>query len=374
MTLDRRSFNRNIAATLGLGLVGSAAHADSAKGADAGGPPGGSFFTSTNSAAGNAVIAIGRASSGALGPIATVPTGGLGSGSGLGSQGAVTLSGDGRHLFVVNAGSNSVSTFTVGASGLALASVRDSGGLHPISVSERDGLVYVLNDGGSGNVAGFRNHGGTLAPIAGSTRPLSAAGGTGPAQVSIGTESDVLIVTEKNTSLLVSYALAADGSAGPPRATRSAGATPFGFVFDRRNRLLVSEAGASTLSTYRFADAAPTVPAVVSAAVPTGQAAACWAMVTPNGRFVYTGNAGTSSISQFALDGQGHATLVAGAAATTGNGGAGDMAITVHGRVLGILAPRTPAVLSFAVGTDGTLDLIGSATGLPAGVVGLAAN
>ena len=35
MTLDRRSFNRNIAATLGLGLVGRAAHADSAKGADA---------------------------------------------------------------------------------------------------------------------------------------------------------------------------------------------------------------------------------------------------------------------------------------------------------------------------------------------------
>ena len=121
-------------------------HADSAKGADAGGPPGGSFFTSTNSAAGNAVIAIGRASGGALGPIVSVPTGGLGSGSGLGSQGAVTLSGDGRHLFVVNAGSNSVSTFTVGASGLALASVRDSGGLHPISVSERDGLVYVVND------------------------------------------------------------------------------------------------------------------------------------------------------------------------------------------------------------------------------------
>jgi hypothetical protein len=139
MTLDRRSFNRNIAATLGLGLVGRAAHADSAKGADAGGPPGGTFFTSTNSAAGNAVIAIGRASSGALGPIVSVPTGGLGSGSGLGSQGAVTLSGDGRHLFVVNAGSNSVSTFTVGASGLALASVHDSGGLHPISVSERDG-------------------------------------------------------------------------------------------------------------------------------------------------------------------------------------------------------------------------------------------
>ncbi|MEO7709988.1 MAG: hypothetical protein ABIS28_15760 [Caldimonas sp.] len=374
MTLDRRSFNRTIAAGLGLGLVGQAARAESAKASKAGGPHGGTFFTSTNSAAGNAVIAVERNSSGALGAPVSTSTGGLGSGSGLGSQGAVTLSEDGRHLFVVNAGSNSVSTFDVGANGLVLASVHDSGGLHPISVSERDGLVYVLNDGGSGNVAGFRNHDGSLAPIAGSTRPLSAAGGTGPAQVSIGTESDVLIVTEKNTSLLLSYALAADGSAGPPRTTRSAGATPFGFVFDRRNRLLVSEAGASTLSTYRFADSAPTVPVVVSAAVATNQAAACWAMATPNGRFVYTGNAGTSSISQFALDGRGHATLVAAAAASTANGSAGDMAITVHGRVLGILAPRTPAILSFAVGTDGSLTFVASAAGLPAGVVGLAAN
>ena len=76
----------------------------------------------------------------------------------------------------------------------------------------------MLSDGGSGNVAGFRNNRGNLAPLAGSVQPLSAAGGTGPDQVAIGTEGDVLVVTEKATSRLVSYALSAYGIAGAPRA------------------------------------------------------------------------------------------------------------------------------------------------------------
>ncbi len=374
MTVNRRTFHRTLAAAAVLGLAGQMAVAQSRAGAEEGGLRSGKTFTSTNSATGNEVLVIGTAPGGAMALLARVQTLGLGSGAGLGSQGAVTLSTDGRYLFVVNAGSNSVSTFAVRAAGLVLMSVHDAGGLHPISVSEREGLVYVLNDGGSGNVAGFRNEGGTLVPVAGSVRPLSAASGTGPAQVAIGTEGDVLVVTEKTTNRLVSYALAADGSIGAPLTTASAGTTPFGFVFDRRNRMLVSEAGASTLSSYRFDAAAPTVPVVISPAVPTGQAAACWAMVTPNGRFVYTGNAGSSSISQYAIDRRGAVALVAAAAASTGTGGAGDLAVASHGRSLSILAPRTPAIFSFAVANDGSLSAAGSVLGLPAGVVGLAAN
>ncbi len=377
MNIDRRSFTRHLTAGVGLGLSGAAtlaSAADDSLRAEAGNLRHGKIFTITNSAAGNELLIIGEGSGGALALLWRTPTGGLGSGAGLGSQGAVTLSDDGRYLFVVNAGSNSVSTFALGNGELTLTSVQDSGGLHPISVGELNGLVYVLNDRGAGNVAGLRNDGGRLRPIAGSVRPLSAAGGTGPAQVSIGPEGDVLVVTEKVTNRLVSYALARDGSAGQPRVTASAGVTPFGFVFDRRNRLLVSEAGANTLSTYRLADNAPTAPLVVSAAVPNGQAATCWAMVTPNGHFVYTSNAGSNTVSQYALDSQGRATLVAGAAGSTGAGGAGDIAIPKHGRALSVLAPRAPGVVSFTLAADGTLTPAGSIGTLPAGVVGLAAN
>ncbi len=378
MSIDRRTFGRGIAAGLGATLAGSSALAQSesasAAQSEEGGMRYGKSFTITNSAAGNELLVIGASPSGALALLVRYQTFGAGSGSGLGSQGAVTLSDDGRYLFAVNAGSNTVSTFAVRHGALSLVSVHDSGGLHPISVSECDGLVYVLNDGGAGNVAGFRNEGGTLRPVQGSVRPLSAAGGTGPAQVAIGAEADVLVVTEKNTNRLVTYALSNTGRAGPPRITASAGATPFGFAFDRRNRMLVSEAGASTLSSYRFDDVAPTQPIIVSPAVPTTQAAACWAAVTPNGRFVYTGNAGTNSISQFAIDRRGAVTLVAAAAASTAGGGAGDIAMAGHGRSLSILAPRTPAVFTFTVAADGSLTPSGSVRGLPAGVVGLAAN
>lgn len=378
MNIDRRSFGRGLAAGIGagMGLSGTAARAESqalARGEE-GGMRNGKLFTITNSAAGNELLVIGADPNGALALLVRYQTFGLGSGAGLGSQGAVTLSEDGRYLFVVNAGSNTLSTFALRFGAMTLESVHDSGGLHPISVTESDGLVYVLNDGGAGNVAGFRNEHGRLMPLSGSVRPLSAAGGTGPAQVSIGTEGDVLIVTEKTTNRIVGYALSRDGRAGPPRVTASAGVTPFGFAFDRRNRLLVSEAGANTLSTYRFDDSAPTTPVVISAAVPNGQAASCWAAVTPNGRFVYVGNAGTSSVSQYAIDRRGAASLVAGAAGRTGAGGANDLAIAGHGRSLGVLAPRAPGVFRFTIDTDGPLTSAGSVVGLPAGLVGLAAN
>ncbi|CAN5264891.1 hypothetical protein BH11PSE9_BH11PSE9_30230 [soil metagenome] len=379
MSIDRRSFGLSVGAGLGLAASSAMAQFEPWKSrhggrGEEGGMRGGKVFTCTNSAAGNEVLVIGTDPAGALAVVARYPTFGLGSGAGLGSQGAVTLSEDGRFLFVVNAGGNTISTFAVNAGALVLVSVHDGGGLHPISVAEYDGLVYVLNDGGAGNVAGFRNEHGVLSPLAASVQPLSAAGGTGPAQVGIGPEGDVLVVTEKNTNRLVSYALGRNGRAGPPRVTASAGGTPFGFAFDRRNELLVSEAAASTLSSYRFDDRAPQVPIGVSAAVPNGQGAACWAKASPNGRFVYTGNAGTSSISQYAIDRRGGVTLVAGAAGSTAGGGAGDLAIAGHGRSLSILAPRGPAIFSFEIERDGSLTPAGSVGSLPAGVVGLAAN
>jgi len=136
----------------------------------------------------------------------------------------------------------------------------------------------------------------------------------------------------------------------------------------------VSEAAASSLSSYRFDDRAPTGPILLSAAVPNGQAAACWAAATPNGRYVYTGNAGTSSISLYGIDRRGAVSLIEGAAGSTQGGGAGDLAIASHGRTLSILAPRAPGVFSYELGADGGLTPIGSVTGLPATVVGLAAN
>jgi len=70
-------------------------------------------YVTTNSSAGNAVTIFSREADGSLTPSGSLATGGLGSGSALGSQGALVLSEDGRFLFTVNAGSNQVSVFAV---------------------------------------------------------------------------------------------------------------------------------------------------------------------------------------------------------------------------------------------------------------------
>ncbi|MEO8311112.1 MAG: beta-propeller fold lactonase family protein [Caldimonas sp.] len=337
-------------------------------------------FTSSNDAAGNHLLIYSRSPDGALGAVGRVATGGLGAGNGLGSQGAVTLSRDRRYLFVVNANSHSISTFRVGARSARLISAVDSAGLHPISVTESDGVVYVLNDGGAGNVAGFRNVRGVLHAIPGSVRGLSASGGTGPAQVGFSEEGDALVVTEKATNRITSYAVTGNGSIGAPIFTPSPGQTPFGFAFNRRNRLIVSEAwggasGASTLSSYQFSEGAPSVPVPASVSVPDTQTAACWVAVTPDGRYAYTTNTGSSTVSSYRVRRDGSIALLDAVAGSTGRGSAPlDTASSDDGQSLFVLSGGTSTITSFRVGSDGGLSTRFVLPGLPGSAVGLAAN
>jgi 6-phosphogluconolactonase (cycloisomerase 2 family) len=340
----------------------------------------GMVFTTSNAQAGNELLVFARGQDGTLTLHAGSSTGGQGSGAGLGSQGAVTLSGDGRFVFVVNAQSNSVSTFALHRRDLQLVSVVPSGGLHPISVTEHEGIVYVLSDAGNGNVAGFRNVDGELQPIAGSVRGLSVAGGAGPAQAGFSDDGDALVVTEKNTNRLTSYRVGPDDAIGAPIATPSPGQTPFGFAFNRRNRLLVTEAaggaaGASTVSSYRFGQADPVRPVVVSASVPDTQSSVCWIAITPEGRYAYVANTGSSSVSSYRVSGAGQIELLSAVAGHTGAGSSpADTAISGDGRHLYVRNGGTFTISSFTVGADGTLLAAPLATGLPGTAVGLAAN
>lgn len=371
---------RNTFKILGLALTLSglgmpvAAHSDD----DNDGYRAAHVFTSTNAVAGNELLVYAASGSGALTLEARLATQGQGTGTGLGNQGAVTLSGNGRFVFVVNALSNSVSTFAIRRNGLELRSTMDSGGQRPISVTEHDGVVYVLNAEGAGNVTGFRNVAGTLQPLSGSTQPLSAASGTGSAQVGFSPDGDVLLVTEKATNKLTTYRVRRDGRIDAPVVTASAGATPFGFAFDRRGHALVSEAfggaaNASAVSSYGFADWGAAKPMVISASVATTQTAACWVVVTPNGRYAYVTNTASGTISSYKVQKSGHLALARGIAATSGAGPI-DAAIAADGRGLFVLNAGSNSITSFAIDRDGSLTAAGSVTGLPSGSNGLAAN
>jgi 6-phosphogluconolactonase (cycloisomerase 2 family) len=330
--------------------------------------PHGSVYTQTNDPAGNRVQILAASRDGAPAPYRSVPTGGLGTGAGLGSQGAVVVTG--RWLLAVNAGSDELSLFRVHRRGLSLADVVPSGGDMPVSVTSDGRRAYAVNAGGEGGVAGFEiTHEGRLVPIAGSRRPLSAPG-AGPAQIERSPDGSTLVVTEKATSRIGTYPVAADGSVGPPTFTAAAGETPFGFAFDRRGRAFVSEAfggrpGESAVSSYAIAASGGVVP--ISAAVPTRQTAACWVVVTASGRIAYTANTGSDSITGYAIARDGGIARLDedGVTARTGDGPA-DLALDRSGRVLYVLNGAEGSIGAFRVRHDGALHPIGSVGGLPA--------
>jgi 6-phosphogluconolactonase (cycloisomerase 2 family) len=341
--------------------------------------PQGAVFTLTNEASGNAVLAFARGADGTLTPAGSFATGGAGTGSGLGSQGALILSKNGRSLYAVNAGSNDVSVLTADDHGVSLVSKVQSRGVKPISLTLANDLLYVLNAGDpthAANIAGFRvGAGGKLTALAGSTRPLSGPA-VDPAQIQFSRDGRTLVVTEKATSLIDTYTVGAGGLAAGPNVQPSAGQTPFGFDFDIHGHLIVSDAfggapGASALSSYSLTPAGRL--RTITPLAPDGQTAACWVVTTTNGRYAYTTNTGSANVSSYTIGPDGALSLLAGAAGSTGASPT-DAALAKGSRYLYTLDSGSHTISAFVVRADGSLDSIPGAAGLPASAVGLAAR
>jgi 6-phosphogluconolactonase (cycloisomerase 2 family) len=331
---------------------------------------------------GNGIAIFHRGEDGALSEPEVVPTGGLGIGTGIGSQGSIMLSDDGQWLFAVNAGSNEVSVFAVGADGgLELTDKVASGGVRPNSIANFGHLVYVLNAGASGNISGFwLNEAGQLTPIEGSTRHVSNLGlGNAllPAQISFDPTGKMLVVTERESNMIVTYEVAKNGLVFGPNVHESAGMTPYGFAFTPNGTLVVSEAfggedNASAVSSYTLTGEEFMV---VSPSVGTEQTAACWLAVSKNGDFAYSANAGSSSISSYAVDEDGSLMLLDSAAGPTGEEtGPVDLQVSDDGQYLYVLSARTQNVIGFAIQADGSLEPLGAFGGLPMGSYGIAVH
>jgi 6-phosphogluconolactonase len=366
-----------------LGLATLIQHATTAKNFMSG-----AVYVLTNQSPSNAVAVFNRAASGTLTPAGMFLTGGSGNPVGvpppdpLGSQGALILS-EGNHLlFAVNAGSHEISVLAVGPNELTLVDKVASGGLRPISLTNDKDLLYVLNEGEGGippNITGFTvSPNGKLSPLAGSTRPLSGGSAADPAQIAFNPDGRVLVVTEKQTNLIDTYTVGDDGLASGPTPHASNGATPFGFDFDNRGNLIVSEAfgGApnqSAMSSYRVS--ADGSLSVVSGSVRDFQTAACWVVVTNNSRFAYTSNTGSGSISSYHIRPDGTLTLLNSVAGNTGPGSSPiDMALTNSSRFLYVYNGGFGTIGAFRVEADGSLTPIPGAGGIPFGAQGIAAR
>lgn len=328
----------------------------------------GAVFVQTDGTSGNQVVAYHRNADGTLAPAGTYNTGGLGGvldGSvvdHLASQGSLTY--DARHalLYAVNAGSNTVSVFSVDGDRLALRQIVASGGDFPVSVAVHGDVVYVLNALDGGTIQGYAVRNGRLAKVAAWNRPLNLDTAatpqftTTPGQVGFSADGTQLLVTTKaNTNAVDVFALDRAGApAAAPVVDSLPGAVPFAFSLDGSGQILLAEAGTDAVVRFTL-HRDGTLGQTGSAA--TGAAATCW--ITSIGNLVYASNAGSADLSGFRDGLRGGLT---GVGTTSTDVGTVDSAASANGRYLYAQTGAAGVLDEFRVNADGSLTAIGSQT------------
>ena len=336
----------------------------------------GAVYVQTNEPE-NAVMAYRRGDDGALTRLGSFATGGAGDAKPhLTSQGSVVLSSDGRHLLVSNVASDDVSVFAISEDGLELVG-RTPTGAAPKSIAEHGGIVFVLNTGKPG-VTGFRLGEGGIEPIAGSEQALSAENAD-PAQVGLSPDGRVLVVTERGTDSITSFAVTANGRLGDMRVVPSSGPTPYGFAFTPDGTTLIvteafrAEKGAAAASSYRVSmgEIAP-----VTRSLGDGRSEICWAVVSADGRSVFTTNFADGAVSRYAISIDGSLTLADATAGLTEDGRPGlrDEDLSGDGRFLYAIDADAGRIVGWAVREDGSLSPLGDLAEVPTTVAGLAAS
>jgi 6-phosphogluconolactonase len=341
------------------------------------GEDGGAVFVMTNAASGNQINAYTRNEDGTLQSAGAFSTGGNGSGGAidpLHSQGSLVLTSDHHLLFAVNAASGTVSSFAVHGSDLKLVDTEPSGGSSPTALAQVGNLLYVLNSGGNGNVTGFHvGHDGSLSQIKTSTRSLSGTA-TSPTSLAFSPNGLFLVVTESATNNIDVFRVRESGELSTITVNPSSGSVPFAAIFSREGVLIVGNASNDT-SSYELQWNGTL--SVVSSQIPTLGMATCWDVIAGEGRYVFTSNAGSSTVSGFAIGRTGSLTAIDETVVGTNPSGSTnlDIAASADGKFIYTLNSGAGAIGVFSVDRDGSLKAVTQVGGLPAsaGLNGIAA-
>jgi Lactonase, 7-bladed beta-propeller len=308
-----------IAAVVGLTPgVATAAHSAKAKPKVTG-----AVYTETNGIPKNAVVAFAQYSDGSLKQVQTIATGGKGgnqaqpetgpclpppAGQGncpnLDTQGEIETGANGKLVFAVNAGSNTVTSFRVTPAGLVKANVAKSGGVFPLSLTTHGSLLYVLN-ANSANIQGFKfNSAGILTPIKGSNQKLAQNVFPGLSrQVAFDNSGKWLVVSKFGNPFapggpspqnsMDTFKVGASGAAGPAITSNATVPLPFSINFDSSDNLILTEVGNPTatgfVDTFKLLPSGHLAP-IQSAPTSSAGNAPCWGQITKKG-YLYVTNA-----------------------------------------------------------------------------------
>ncbi|MBA2640416.1 MAG: beta-propeller fold lactonase family protein [Nocardioidaceae bacterium] len=336
---------------------------------------GGAAFAMTNVSTGNRIITYRRGPMGALTRVGSVPTRGTGIGTDLDTQGALQLSSDHQFLYAANAGSDNISVFSVEGTHLTFMQKVYAGDL-PNSLTLHGNLLYALDGSVAGNgILGFKvAPDGTLSPLRRSFRLLSSPIAV-PGQIEFSPDGRLLLVTQKTTNVALSPRNAIDvfrvrdngRTNAVPRRAASYGLRPFSLAFRNNHRLLVVESfnaapRRSAVSSYQVAEGGALD--VTTGSIRNRQTDSCWIVITRDGRYAYTANFGSGTISSYRIKEGGEVRLIEGNAAFLGiDSQPVDLALRPNSRHLYLLLRGTGGVATFRVRDDGGLVPGGVVTG-----------
>jgi 6-phosphogluconolactonase (cycloisomerase 2 family) len=323
-------------------------------------------FVQTDNPAGNQIVAYQRNANGTLVLAGTYPTSGKGgvlNGSAvdhLASQGSLTYNAANSELYAVNAGSNTISVFSVRGDQLSLRQVVSSGGSFPVSIAVHGSSVYVVN-ALSANLQGYVSFLGYLFPLPSSNRSLGFTVPSDmtqfvstPGQAAFTPDGSRLVVTTKASGSDIDvFRVGPFGYLSPsPVVNAEPGAVPFAVNFDAAGHLVIANAGTNALSTYSLS---PSGTLSSISTVATGQNATCW-VATAQGAF-FASSAGSANVSRYAEQPSGQLALLG---ATGTDPGTVDAAPSVGGQYLYVQTGATGTLDEFLVGPGGSLSAIGS--------------